>query len=336
MDVILHLGAHRTGTTTLQQLLQRNQAALSEAGLQSWTPDRTRAGLLAGLVQRPQDLTPQIEARARRSTGIIGIEIERLAKSGCRQLLISEENLIGAVRNNLRESRLYPKADVRLARLGPALAQHVTTIGLSIRSFDAYWTSSIAFGVAQGHAMPGQPKLQQLVEQPRRWRHLVQEIATAFPRAKILVWPFERYVSQPEAQLASMTNGLQLSYPLSGSRDWHNSSPRLDKLRRILTIRGEAHAASRLPEGNGRWTPFDTDQREALRRQYLEDLAWFSSKANSFARFVDGDTAPADPSTDLAYEPREKQYEVSGFAADLQPWVPPEGGQESGKQNIMV
>lgn len=336
MDVILHLGAHRCGTTTFQQLLQRNCAVLREAGLDSWTPDRTRAGLMAGLIQRPEDLTPQIEARARRSSGIVRIEVERIAKSGRRKLLISEENLIGAVRNNLREALLYPKLNVRLSRLGPALSDHVTTIGLSIRSYDAFWSSSLAFGVAQGHGVPGPGKLDKLVAQPRRWRDVVGDITDAFPKAQIVVWPFERIGSQPEAQLAVLSGGIQLGHALTGSRDWHNPSPRLEKLRRILLMRGEAEAAARLPSGDGRWTPFSDDQRAVLRKNYSEDLAWFQSGANGLARFVERVDDTVVSTISAAAMQKSKSYDVSGFAAGPQPWVPPEGGQHNGKHSVMV
>lgn len=336
MDVILHLGAHRSGTTTFQQLLQRNAATLRDAGLESWTPDRTRAGLLAGLVQRPEEVTPGIETRARRSSGIVRIEVERLAKAGRRKLLISEENLIGAVRNNLREALLYPKLSVRLARLGPALSDHVTTIGLSIRSQDAFWASSIAFGVAQGHAVPGPGKLDQIVDQPRRWRDVVGDIADAFPKARIVVWPFERLGGQPEAQLAVLSDGIRLTYALNGIRDWHNPSPRLDKLRRVLTLRGEAEVAARLPAGDGRWNPFSEDQRLALRTQYHADLTWLQSGASGLARFVERLEDPAADAISTAARLQHRTTEVSGFAAGLQPWVPPEGGQYNGKHSIMV
>jgi hypothetical protein len=336
MDVILHLGVHRCGTTTFQQLLQRNTAMLRDAGLESWTPDRTRAGLMAGLIQRPEDLTPQIEARALRSSGIVQIEVERLAKAGRRKLLISEENLTGAVRNNLRESLLYPKLNVRLSRLGPALSQHVTTIGLSIRSYDAFWASSIAFGVAQGHAVPGLGKLDYLVAQPRRWRDVVGDIADAFPKAQIVVWPFERLGSQPDAQLAVLSGGIRLTHALNGCRDWHNPSPRLDKLRRILTMRGEVEAAARLPEGDGRWNPFSEDQRTALRKQYHEDLAWFQSGADGLARFVERVDDGVVEAIVAAARQTARNHDVSGFAAGPQPWVPPEGGQHNGKHSVMV
>jgi hypothetical protein len=50
MDVVLHVGAHRTASTTFQKTLGANGAALAEAGVVYWGPKCTRAGLFDGLI----------------------------------------------------------------------------------------------------------------------------------------------------------------------------------------------------------------------------------------------------------------------------------------------
>lgn len=336
MDVVVHIGAHRCGSTTLQQFLQRNEAPLARAGVESWTPDRTRSGLFAGLIQRPDDLPAHAEQRAKRSSGIIRIEVDRLVRTGCRTLIISEENLIGAVRDNLREGELYPTVSGRMQRLRPALGGHITQVALSIRSYDSYWASCVAYGVAQGHRVPSMAKLERLVHQPRRWRHLVTEISQAFPGVDIVVWPFERFCGQPETQLSILSKGVQVREPFSGLRDWHNPSPRLGKLRRILSLRGDADMAARLPPGEGRWTPFDAGQRDILRRAYHEDLAWFDAGAGGVARMIQSVHSKEHETQPLRHHMPEQQYEFSGFAVQSQAWVPPEGGQVSGQQRAVV
>lgn len=337
MDVILHIGAHRCGSTTFQQFLQRNEARLGAAGLRSWTPDRTRSGLFSGLIQRPDDLSPQAEAKARRSSGVIRIELDRLQRAGCRALIVSEENLIGAVRDNLRWGALYPTIEGRMLRLRPAFADQVTRIGLSIRSLDSLWASSVSYGVAQGHRVPSAAKLEAIVAQPRRWRDVVADLARAFPGVDIVVWPFERFAGQPETQLSILTGGRFRLAGLTGLRDWHNPGPRLSKLRRILALRGDLAMSARLPEGDGRWTPFDDGQRERLRQAYLEDLAWFATGADGLARFAEGPPGGAPSAAPSHHElPERQRYQISGFAATPPAWVPPEGGQDIGKQGLMV
>ena len=53
MEIILHLGAHRTATTSFQHYMRANAAALAEQGLGVWGPDVTRDGILTGVIPLP-------------------------------------------------------------------------------------------------------------------------------------------------------------------------------------------------------------------------------------------------------------------------------------------
>ncbi len=53
MRLILHIGAHRTGTTSFQSYMRRHSAELSDAGIGFWGPVRTRKGLFSGIQPTP-------------------------------------------------------------------------------------------------------------------------------------------------------------------------------------------------------------------------------------------------------------------------------------------
>ena len=78
MDIILHLGAHRTGTTTFQALLRRNRERLGQLAIAVLEPERMRGGLANGLIGPPGPMTPEMLRRVKRSTGLIKIELARL------------------------------------------------------------------------------------------------------------------------------------------------------------------------------------------------------------------------------------------------------------------
>lgn len=337
MEISLHIGAHRNATTTLQQFLDRNRLSLRQSGVEVWTPERTRNGLFSGLVERPEDITELIERRGARSSGLIGIELELLARAGRRQVLISEENMIGSTRNNLRQVRLYPLADERLLRFKPAFGHRLRRIGLSIRSYDTFWASSLAFGIGQGFRMPMADDLDHYITQPRRWRDVIRDVAAVFPGVEIVVWPFERFAGQPETQLAVLTGGLRPGLPLTGARDWINPSPRCDKLRMILNMRGETDLGYRLCERDGRWMPFDEAQRMALRAQYSVDLDWLRKGADGLARFIDSGAPVYADRTD------SKTPSLHGASRDDRtrkgpnmPYVLTEGGPGFVTQEVMV
>ncbi len=251
---------------------------------------RTRTGLFSGLVYRPEEISEQVERTGFRSVGVMRVEQARLARAGYRHLIVSDENMIGSARNNLRQGRLYPLADERLLRFRPAFADRCRRIALTIRSYDSYWSSALAYAVAQGHRVPSSADCDLLVTQPRRWRDLIRDISHILPQADIVVMPFERLAHDPVRQLAILTDGLSSTVPIRDQEEWRNPSPRLEKLRNILVLRGEAQAAACLPGTTGRWMPFDESQREALRGQYLDDLTWLRRGADGLARLAE--TAP--------------------------------------------
>ncbi|PHQ80274.1 MAG: hypothetical protein COB65_11505 [Thalassobium sp.] len=327
MDVLLHIGAHRTGTTTFQCFLQRNQTPLWEAGVAVWTPERTRNGLMAGLVRRPQDITEQVERTGTRSCGVMRVEIARTRALGMHQLIVSEENMIGAMRNNLREGLLYPLLNERLMRFRAAFADSCSRIAIGIRSYDTLWASQLAFALTQGQAAPDRADLDRLVTQPRTWRKIIREVAGVFPKAEIVVWPFERLVGQPDRQLQILTGGVRVTNPMTGQNDWQNPSPQPAALREILAMRGDKDGAAQMPSATGRWMPFDDDQKEILRAQYQIDLAWLRQGAEGLARFVDshGDDR------EIPKQPCES--EVAGMNP---PRPPHSGGYGYGKQQIVV
>ena len=341
MDINLHLGAHRTATTTLQQFLDRNTAVLRQSGVDVWTPGRTRRGLFSGLFERPEDVTLAIERRGNRSIGLILIELERARRAGCSSLLISEENMIGSTRNNLRQQQLYPLLKDRLVRLRPAVNGKLRRIGLSIRSYDTFWASCLAFGIVQGFQMPLMADLDRYTTQPRRWRHVIGDVAAAFPGVEILVWPFERFASQPDAQLSFLTGGRTSVLSLTGSRDWNNPSPRGESLRNILLQRGEGdlgHDLARaLTDHTGRWMPFDDAQVMALRAQYSADLDWLRRGADGLAQLVEksGPVANSDRTITISKDYDSDENGRAGMEHLMQ-FGPPAGGRKFGAQDIMV
>jgi hypothetical protein len=337
MDINLHIGAHRTASTTFQRFLERNTAVLGQSQVEVWTPARTRKGLFSGLFERPEDVTDEIERRGNRSCGLISIELARARRLGCANLLISDENIIGSTRNNLRQQQLYPLTRERLHRLAPAFAGKIRRIGLSIRSYDTFWTSCLAFGLTQNFRMPLMADLDNYVAQPRRWRDLIRDVATAFPHAEILVWPFERFAGQPEAQLSFLTGGVAPTLPMAGARDWNNPSPRSDKLLLILSQRGEVDLGHTLSDQTGRWMPFDAGQRLALRAQYSVDLDWLRRGADGLAQLVEKPALVANTDKTITIS---KDYDMGDIGmAGLDhsiPYLPPAGGRKFGAQDIMV
>lgn len=293
LDIVLHLGAHRCATTTFQTFLWANRVALAKSGLTCWTPRRTRDGLMHGLMKHPALITLEDEEQGFRSVGRIRLEVDRLARAEQSGLLISEENIIGTMRNNLADTRLYPLLHERLRRFVPAFEGARLTIGLCVRTYEEYWASALAKLVAWGGAVPSAYLLDFLTTQPRRWRSMVRDIAAIFPEAEIVVWPFERLAGRPQDQLRLL---WQAELPSLAAPDlWRNRSNDIAALNAVLALRGETLGGGALTETGTRWMPFDEDQTSVLRAEYRRDIAWLKAGAEGLATYVEGRPTRSHP-----------------------------------------
>ncbi|EPX85168.1 hypothetical protein Salmuc_01124 [Salipiger mucosus DSM 16094] len=275
MDVILHLGAHRTGSTTFQCYMRGADARLAGQGIGFWGPRRTRDGLLHDLI-----VPSARRGAAQRATGRLRLARTTSERRGLQALVISDENVIGTMRACLRRRRLYPEAGPRGARLAAGL-RPVRRAVLSIRSPEYWWASALAHLLGRGVPVPEARLIDEILAPERSWRQVVAEVARALPEAELIVVPAERFAPRPDALLRIATQAQAVPMlPPGGIRA--NRSPDLPALRALLTELGE-HPAQ-LPPGEGRWMPFTPAQAAQLRERYADDLFWLRAGANGLAR----------------------------------------------------
>ncbi len=286
MDVTLHLGAHRTGTTTLQKYLEENRDNLAETGTEFWGPKQTRAGLFTGLEKRPDSLTNEEILDGKRACDLIRTALDRLEVKEVRSLIVSEENMIGTMWGNLSNCNLYSETQVRLQRFADGFEGHCTRVAISIRSYEEYWASVLASLIERGRVIPDKQKMDGLVTQPRRWRDVITEIASVFPSAELVVWPFEAMTGRVNDQLALLNGGI-VPKQMRGQNNWHNASAGSAKLRQVLKDGGHTALAAKIPNGTLRWQPYEAHQIAAFQAQYNEDIAWLRSGADGIARYED-------------------------------------------------
>ena len=285
MDITLHVGAHRTGTTTFQRYLRANADWLARERIGFWGPQRMRTSVLPGLFPGPLTL-PGREGQ-RRARGRIALQVARAQAAGLRHLLISDENMIGSPRHCLRARMLYPAVGERMARVAEGFAGRIGRVVLTVRSQDLWWASASAYAVARGHALPSRAVCAALATSARSWRDVITDIACALPGAKILVVPFERSADRPDTLLSLCTG---TPGPRDGSGGWVNRSPDLRQLRSMLAERGSNPA--QLGKGEGRWQPLSPAEAATLRETYADDLFWLTAGADGLATLAQDSLRP--------------------------------------------
>ncbi len=281
MDIILHIGAHRTASTSFQAYMRANALELTRQGVGFWGPGRTRDGLFSGII--PSNGSPRLARQARMAKGRIAIALDRAAANGTKTLIVSDENVIGAPRRNIKDTVLYGGAGERMARHLAAFGDGVTRIVLAVRCFDSYWSSVLAYGINRGHALPSPELLDAMTQQTRGWRDVITDLSCAAPGAEILVLPHESFGGMAERRLQIMA-GEHVAVPLRHHRLWLNRAPDLQALRHALVLRGEDPA--RLGTQEGRYHPFDAAQSARLRELYQDDMFWLASGADGLATLM--------------------------------------------------
>jgi hypothetical protein len=278
MEITLHIGAHRSGTTSFQYYMRHNAPALAAQSLGFWGPHRTRKSLFPGLFPGPA------AAKGRnlrlRAEGRVQMNLAQARARGLKDLLVSDENMIGSARQCIRGRQLYPAIGERMARVRAAFGQ-IDRAVLVIRAQDAWWSSAIAYGVARGHPVPTALALAEIAASPRSWRDVITDLACALPDTKIEVLPFEQHVGAASALLEICA---PVEAPKGPAGIWLNRAPQLTELRNVLRSRGEQ---TELPQDEGRWQPFDAEQSARLRENYADDLFWLTAGADGLATLTE-------------------------------------------------
>lgn len=285
LEVILHIGAHRTGTTSFQHMLDQNRLNLMKNDTTVWGPRVTRGGRFDGMFQPWDAAGANSQRRIKRSQGIIKIEMGRLKSAGQNALLVSEENIIGSMRANLRSLTLYAGLDVRLERFARVFGDVVSRVGIAIRPYGDFWASSLAYAISAGHRPLDARALDLLVSSQRGWCDVISDVAKIFPKAEVTVWEFDRLIGKPEMQYLLLARGRGR---LKAMPQRLNMSPDRQALREILALRGDQNINSIAP-GAGRYMPFNAHQRLAFDARYQDDISWLRAQHRYF--FNDTDIA---------------------------------------------
>lgn len=279
MDVTLHVGAHRTATTTFQRHLAANRDALRAADTMFWGPKVVRGGLFGSMSGGSGPLMPWQKGRAAKR---VALRLESLRQDGAKRLILSDENMLGNLRDVLEDTLLYPAAESRIAGFAHAFQGHDLTIGIGIRCYSNWWPSALAFRLSRGGPLPRTDLRECMITQPRRWRHLVEQIARAVPNARLVVWTYEAMGGVPHRILQELM-GVETS---AHSLPILNASPRAKAMRDLLRNLDVDPDAFPWP-ANDRFMPFEPHEAEALRAQYQDDLTWLANGAEGLADYID-------------------------------------------------
>ena len=261
MALILHLGAHRTGSTAFERMIAG--ADLAPHGAALWGNARVRG--IPGFEQ---------------GTGAdaFAANWQAQAAQGTRKLLICDENILGTMLGNLMAGALYPDLPAQLARYARLFPAAPRRIGLGIREPAAFWTSCWSF-VARRRWVPAVAETApRIAANPRGWADVVADLRAAFPRAELLIWQHEGLDKRLPATAARLLDLPETLFTAPATRINATHAPgylpailRLRAANADMTEAAMREALERETPEPG-YSPFTPDQRAALAARHARDL----------------------------------------------------------------
>ncbi len=241
---MLHIGAHRTGTTSLQKFLKKNQANLLGNDIQCIVPPDTRDGHL-------------------NSTNL-----------SASRVIISEENMLGTMEANYFSASMYPKVSEKLNRYDKLISKDAL-IFLSVRNYVDWWSSLLAFTIKNGLGVPKPERISEIANLSRNWVDVVHGLRSFAKNSEIVVRDFSWKTENPKQQLRQVTGWKEFD-DLPAERSYHNVSPNINSLIAALVERERHEDIIQLPK-TAYYQPFASKEVERLDQKYLEDLEEISA-----------------------------------------------------------
>ena len=184
--IVVHLGAHRTGTTLFQKTLADNRQRLSDLGICFLGPDQIRNGDFEGLLVRRAELTLLQFRKSQKAVRKLRCLLDSERRAG-RRVILSEENILGSIRHNVDTMSVYPNIQNSLDMLKPAFEQ-VDVFYFSIRPLHVWWNSCLSFAIRHFRRPPSDMQLDYIAyNSALGWRPVIQAVCKAFPKARVKV-----------------------------------------------------------------------------------------------------------------------------------------------------
>jgi len=283
--IYLHLGAHKTATTYLQDLMGQNQGRIAQSGRAYWLRKQIRGDIEYGF---------RILAKREMEDGLIAKLAERMtgrseAMEGLRQKLsvpmdamISEENILGHPYQSL-DGRLYPNAKTRLRHFREATGIRDCEIFLCVREYSTFLSSLFVEALRHGYFASISDFKTRCGKTAGQWLSLVQDIHSVFPGSKIVVWQYEDFVRM-EPLIVKRLTGLELGDldPLATGNVKQGASAMaveqqcaqastLSSPERVLRMAAneERFPPARFPQ---KFNPWSEAEATAMRSCYVDDV----------------------------------------------------------------
>lgn len=290
--VVVHGGVHKTATSHLQSILQRNAGRLRKRGVHYVHHRDVRKRLTVPVqanvyTHLGMDWDPKIsDAELSTLTADFFAELSRL---GAGRLIVSEENMAGHCGHCVKRGLLYRWRHELLHSFAAQFPHPVREVHLGLRNYADFFASAYVefLRSAQGRNVIPETRMKQgVLSHMPSWAGLVDEVAQAFPEARLILWRHEDFAALSERIIGNLCGpGIAAGDLVLPARSRGRPSASHRAVRELLSevarIGGEAALARRVeiqdryprgPDWPG-YDPWTPEERAHLIRLYDRDVA---------------------------------------------------------------
>jgi hypothetical protein len=269
LEFRLHIGAHKTATTHLQNILAANKAYLLEHGIFYVPRIVIRQTGLVKIVNENYSTAGQTLSWG---------QLIRAPNEDVKCCVLSEENIIGGCADLLEF--LYPNVERRLLPWSHLANNRNTKLYIAIRDYASILTSAYSQALRDGSKVPPfSAHLKTWLSDKPSWCALINKMRSLFAETEITVWTFERYIAD-YARVASSVCGLTLPKTDIAIPD-KTKSLSADAIRRIESISPSADWQTRMKmieeiatsdQSSDKFDPLSASERSELQGRYSTDV----------------------------------------------------------------
>lgn len=270
MQIILHLGVHKTASTYLQAVLEASRDRLRAEGIGYVTLEEMRGGLTAR-VRKPGLLGTRLTAALR-----------PLLKrhDGSRRLILSDENLSGGSRELIDRS-FYSAAGERAARLAKALGSDDVRIMIATRSYDSFVSACYCEHLRHFPFLTPAEYAAAVDIDRANWSTVIADLCRRFGQERVTVWRFEDFGAIEDQVLSAMSGGVAVDWIKPGGPVRQSFSQNaVDALTALLPLMGRKQVSALVEPvtqafsqpGRVAFRAYDDETAAALRTRYDRDM----------------------------------------------------------------
>jgi hypothetical protein len=176
-------GAHKTGTTLLQDALHSQEDLLAQAGV---FVIRRSGFHLSPVFESTRRLRRNKEVQATEDEEVLEWADDIMRSAGDRNIVLSVESLFGEV-----NTRFYGNAGPILRYLRDLFPEHEFIVKYYVRRQDTFLTSAYLQKVHKGNPKDAHKFTEAMMESGMSWNAVLDQIAEVVGRSNVIVRPFE-------------------------------------------------------------------------------------------------------------------------------------------------